>query len=413
MNYEEKLNQQEALKPHYEQMPIGTMCRKLIDKKYRYTLAPKQELAVNPLLRSKLQADMEKSATVRSAAQLHYELREEDGNLELSLEQGNWQTLAVLVDNNPAIVAASGFIDNLLQTLFDLASELNGKGIYHLCYAPQDIMVRKSDRLPQLICHGSSFLGSSMMKTLYADYAQFVAPEVLDQSQADERSEVYSLGKLMEWLYSQGSMPIEYKSVVEKAVKEQPESRYATVAELKAALQKRRDLRKSVLTMAAAFAIVLLCIGLYFELMPETYNVEYVEGTAKSQTENFDNIEETSFKNDAELGLEADSLDSLTADERAQMEAYMQKAEDIFRKQYKKEADRIMSKVYSKEGMSLSEHAFIAASNAMTEQLTNTERRLAAEVGLTDDKAVRIAAEVNSMLTKQKREKLQSKGIQK
>lgn len=409
MNYEEKLNQQEALKPHYEQMPIGMMCRKLIDKKYRYTLVPKQALAVNPLLRGKLQADMEQSATVRSAAQLHYELREEEGSLELSLEQGNWQTLAVLVDNNPAIVAASGFIDNLLRALFDLAAELNGKGIYHLCYAPQDIMVRKSDRLPQLVCHGSSFLSSSMMQTLYEDYAQFVAPEVLNQSQADERSEVYSLGKLMEWLYSQGSMPIEYKSVVAKAVKEEPENRYATVAELKTALQKRRDLHRSVLTLGAAVAIVLLCIGLYFELTPETYNVEYVEGTAKSQVEN---IEETAFKNNAELGLESDSLDTLTVEERAEMEAYMQKAEDIFRKQYKKEADRIMSKVYSKEGMSLSENAFIATSNAMTEQLTNAERRLAAEVGITEDKAVRIASEVNTALNKEKREKLERMGFQ-
>lgn len=409
MNYEEKLNQQEALKPHYEQMPIGMMCRKLIDKKYRYTLVPKQALAVNPLLRGKLQADMEQSATVRSAAQLHYELREEEGSLELSLEQGNWQTLAVLVDNNPAIVAASGFIDNLLRALFDLAAELNGKGIYHLCYAPQDIMVRKSDRLPQLVCHGSSFLGSSMMQTLYEDYAQFVAPEVLNQSQADERSEVYSLGKLMEWLYSQGSMPIEYKSVVAKAVKEEPENRYATVAELKTALQKRRDLHRSVLTLGAAVAIVLLCIGLYFELTPETYNVEYVEGTAKSQVEN---IEETAFKNNAELGLESDSLDTLTVEERAEMEAYMQKAEDIFRKQYKKEADRIMSKVYSKEGMSLSENAFIATSNAMTEQLTNAERRLAAEAGITEDKAVRIASEVNTALNKEKREKLERMGFQ-
>lgn len=409
MNYEEKLNQQEALKPHYEQMPIGMMCRKLIDKKYRYTLVPKPALAVNPLLRAKLQADMEQSATVRSAAQLHYELREEEGSLELSLEQGNWQTLAALVDSNPAIVAASGFIDNLLRALFDLAAELNGKGIYHLCYAPQDIMVRKSDRLPQLVCHGSSFLGSSMMQTLYEDYAAFVAPEVLNQSQADERSEVYSLGKLMEWLYSQGSMPIEYKSVVAKAVKAEPESRYATVAELKTALQKRRELHRSVLTLGAAVVLVLLCIGLYFELTPETYNVEYVEGTAKSQMEN---IEETGFKNDAELGLEADSLDTLTVDERAEMEAYMQKAEDIFRKQYKKEADRIMSKVYSKEGMSLSESAFIATSNAMTEQLTNAERRLAAEAGITEAKAVRIASEVNSALNKEKREKLQSKGFQ-
>lgn len=409
MNYEEKLNQQEALKPHYEQMPIGMMCRKLIDKKYRYTLVPKQELAANPLLRGKLQADMEKGATVRSAAQLHYELREEEDGLELSLEQGNWQTLAVLVDNNPAIVAASGFIDNLLRALFDLAAELNGKGIYHLCYAPQDIMVRKSDRLPQLVCHGSSFLGSSMMQTLYEDYAQFVAPEVLNQSQADERSEVYSLGKLIEWLYSQGSMPIEYKSVVAKAVKEEPENRYATVAELKTALHKRRDLHRSVLTLGAAVILVLLCIGLYFELMPETYDVEYVEGTAKSKMEN---IEETAFKNNAELGLESDSLDTLTVEERAEMEAYMQKAEDIFRKQYKKEADRIMSKVYSKEGMSLSENAFIASSNAMTEQLTNAERRLAAEAGITEDKAVRIASEVNSALNKEKQEKLERMGFQ-
>ena len=113
-----------------------------------------------------------------------------------------------------------------------------------------------------------------------------------------------------------------------------------------------------------------------------------------------------------EFGMAVDTLDTLSYDERAQMEEYQRKAEDIFRRQYMREADKIISKIYSQQGMSLSENVFIASSNAMTDELTKLGKKLADDAGISVEKAMRIAAEVNDALTTEKENNLVLMGAQ-
>lgn len=406
MGYDELMNA-----PHRETMPLGSFIRRQVDRKYRNVLELNPRLSESLVFCECLRRDLELTSAITHRGQLHYEICTDEKGIPTSLEieQGNFQTLSQLFDSNPAVVANEGYVDNTVNVLFDLTAALHERQIYHLCFAPQNIFVRKGDQVPMLLCHGSSFMPLSSQADFYQGFEKFVAPEVLEGQTADERSDVYSLGRLIEWLYSQADMPYEYKAVVARAVREQPEKRFASIADMQAALNNRRGMKRSLFTFVAAVVVVVFAVGLYFELMPQTEDIEFVD-VPKEEEEDF---LDKGFNMETELGLWVDSVDTLSDAERHQMEVYMRKAEDIFRRQYRQKADRIMQKVYTKEGMSLSENVFIATTSQMTKELTELQQQLAGDAGISEDVAVKIAAEINDELAAEKQKNLQLNGYQK
>ncbi|MBR1485152.1 MAG: hypothetical protein IJ612_05610 [Prevotella sp.] len=414
MNYEEYLNAQDGVATHREELPLGVFYKKLIDKKYRNVLELKTELVDDIVFCEALKAEQEKVAQITAPQQLHYELHVDSGGVyEIEIEQGNFQTFAQLIDNNPAVVAQPGFIDNTVSSLLKFTTMLNEQGIYHLCFAPQNVFVRKGDNMAMLLCHASSFGAMTHTDALFKGFEDFVAPEVLSHEALDERGEVYSIGKFIEWLYQHGEMPYEYKKVVARATQQDAAKRYGSAADMLSALQKKRGLKQSTLMLVAALVVALLCVGLYFELMPQTANIEFVEGAKQEST---DDLLDDGINPVTEMGVWGDmdeEGDTLNSEERLQMEAYQSKAEDIFRKQFAKEADRIFSKMYSKDRMSLSEDTYIQSNNQLANELLKLQGDLATQAGISDEKAQTIASEIIDKLREEKQKSVVRYGVQK
>lgn len=410
MNYEEMVNAQESTISHKEEVSVGLYYRRMYEGKYRYVVDLLPSLIDNIAFCQGLKTDQQLCASVNSDAQLHYELQMDDsGPYRLLLEPGSYLTFNQLIDSNPAVVAGPRFIDNTVERLFSITEQLHNQGVYQLNYSPNNVFVRRGDQAVMLLYHGSSFSGMSNFKDLFCENEQFVAPEVLEEGEITEASDVYALARFIEWLYQNGDMPVEYKRIIAKATQEDPSKRYYSIADMRSALNKTRGMKRSAITFAAALAVVLLCMGLYFELMPQTDEIEFVEAAPKTDT---DDLLDQGFNEETELGLWVDT-DTLTDAERAQMDEYLHKAEEIFRRQYTKEANRIMSKLYSKEGMSLSENTFIASSNAMTQELIQAQKKLAGEAGISDDVSVKIASEINDRLSAEMQKKVVKYGVQK
>ncbi len=409
MNYEELLTMRDGGVIHREETPLGLFCKKLIDRKYRNVVVLKPSLVDSIVFCEGLKSDLQNTSAIMANGQLHYEIHSDSGGFyELELEQGNFTTFAQLIDSTPAVVTESNFIKQTTDALFDIAGLLHERGIYHLCFSPQNVFISKGDNRPMLLCHGSSFIAMVRQDDLYDGSEHFVAPEVLNEHVANECSDVYSLGRFLEWLFQHGSIPFEYRKMIEKATQDDPKDRYASIADMRNELQKKRKMKYSFFTMLAAVAIVILCVGLYFEMMPQTADIEFVEGFSTEQKDPFSE----EYSPDEEFGFAVDTLDTLSIDERAQMEDYQRKAEEIFRRQYRREADRIISKLYSQQGMSLDENVFVASSNAMTAELINLGKKLADDAGITEDKAMRMAAEINEELTNEKEKNLVLMGAQ-
>ena len=213
MNYEELINAKSGPKAKLTRMAIGQFGKKQVGEKYQNVLDVRPQLNANIQFSEALKVDCAKNRELSHKYQLHFEPVLEGGDVvRLMVQQGNFTTLAQLLDEQPALVAEKGFLDTLFHQLLDVTEYLHKKGVSHVCYAPQNVLVRKGDNAVQLLSHGSFYFHINGQKELYEGMEEYVAPEVLNDGTIDNRCDIYSLGKLIDFLFEKCDMPYEYKN---------------------------------------------------------------------------------------------------------------------------------------------------------------------------------------------------------
>lgn len=414
MNYEEMLNAQDGVAQHKEQLPLGTFYKKQKEGKYRNVIELKAELTDSLVFCEAIKNDQRTALTIGNAHQLKYELHEDSGGIyELELEPGNYVTLAQQLASNPATVAQKGFINDTVNALFELTSQLHERGIFHLCYAPETIFMRKGNSSPLLLCHGSSFLGMKNQAALYAGFEKYVAPEVLSGEGADERSDVYALGRFLESLLESSSIPYEYKGVIKKSTADNPDKRYSTIAAMKEALSAKRNSRRSMIMLIAACVVVGLLVWGYFDLLPKSSNVEFIDNP-KNEDPFLKEYDDTLVNDqpeylDPEIAAYMDSIDLSNMSDADfhnladSVKNYM-KVEEIFRKRFQKAANGKFATLYSQDNMSGSESDFVGHSQKTIDELMDYASKLAEETGLPKEQANSMASQIITEIQVKNRE---------
>ena len=238
---------------------------------------------------------------------------------------------------------------------------------------------------------------------LFGDMKEFVAPEVLEKGTVDERCDVYSIGKLIENLYSMGSMPLTVKKVVKKATSELPEDRYNSVADMEKALTRLNSARHSAVLFIVAALAALVIVGTYFTLVPEQNEMEYVKPAPQEPEMDLDD----GFNPANELGFIAnDTATQLSPEQQKKMAEYEKKAEEIFRKRFEREADRILSKLYNENNMGFNEKKFMETSQKTLEELSNAQEKIASQTAISGAKSQRIASEIVERIANKKKKEL-------
>ena len=407
MNYEEMLNARESTESRKEQMLLGNFYRKRIEGKYRNVIELRPELADSLVFCDGLRQDQMANKSMRDSFQLHYNLNEDSsGIFEIEVQElGNFQTLSQLLADNPAVVTEKGFLDDTIGALMDAAEKLHSNGIFHLCFSPKEIFMRKGDRNPMLLCHGSSFRNMRDQAILYRGYEDMVAPEVLSDQSVDHRSDIYALGCFIKKLYENGDMPIEYKQIVKKATAEDPAQRYQSIAEMAKALSSKKSFKRSMILLGAAVAVVLLCIFMFFDLMPQSSNVEFIDDTGLRNVDHYaeDILDTDTFTYDPTEYLDPDQqeyLDSLGTMSEDELNALLDSigpianAEEMFRRQFTPQVERAMAELYSQQQMGSSQNSFIAHSQQTIDQLMATARELGERCDMSEDKSAELADQI-------------------
>lgn len=411
MNYEELLAAKNNGKLNRTQLPIGEYYQVQTDGKWRGCVEIRQELNQSIVFIEALKAECSRNQQLVNRHQLHFTAQEENGEVQrLEVENGVYISIQQLLDDTPSIIAQKNFFDNILVELVDITTYLHSQGIMHVCFSPRSVFVRKGDNSVMLLSHGSFYLGMKDQNELYGDDASYVAPEVLQHGTIDERCDVYSIGRFMENLFGHSAMPVEYKQAIKRATSQLPEDRFATPQELLKAVQSRRSTIKTVVALVISLVVALFVVALYFDMMPETEQVEFVKPAPRQA---IDDIIDDGF-DPAEMGIT--NADSLSEEEKVSMREYEAKAEAIFRKNYEKDAQRILGKIYNKENMSNSEKLFLSKSKSVIEELVRRQQELGEEAGLSQKRSEQIASEINDRISNQKKKELggtNTRGIQK
>ena len=363
MNYDEMLSLGNVQIAKGALLPIGLFHKKQNGVKYENVLDLRCHLSDSVLFLEDVKRECEENPNLSSPHQLHFVIGETSCGdpKSLSVEKGRFTTFSQLLFDNPSLVGRKGFLDNVIKQVFDAAEYINEKGVYHLCYSPDNVLAR--------------------------------------------------VGKFIEWLYSTGDMPLEYKRLVKKATMDNPDDRYCDVGAMRSSLKALKATRSSVTMFIVALVAALCIVGFYFGMMPETNEMEYVKPAPRQST---DDLLDDGFDPVTELGvISGDSLDRMPPEKKKEYEKHVKKSEEIFRKQFEREADRILSKVYNSEYMGASEKNFMASSKKIFAELTEVQQRLAGEANLTNEKSQVIATQIIDKITEEKKKNLVKYGIQK
>ena len=402
MNFEELLIAKAGGKLNQSHMPIGEFFRAKMDNKYQSRVDIHDSLIASITFSEALKRECEENNTIGDKHQLHFTpVMQNDEIVSLAIvESGQYMSFAEMLSETPAVVANHNFLENVLEGLVSITALLHKRGIRHVCFSPRTVFARKGDYSPMLLSHGSYYLSMSNLEEFYGEDAQYVAPEVLKHGTIDNRCDVYSIGKFIQSLGAVSDMPIEYRRAMKKAVSESPEDRYNTPEELLNAVRKQHNFIRSAIIVSISCIIALVCVGLYFDMFPETNPVEFVKPVPRQPT---DDLLDDGF-DPAELGV-TNSGDSLIYDQASERD-YQAKAEEIFRKKYTQEAERILSKIYNKEYMSNAEKKFTAESESTIDELMKKQAELGSDAGLTPERSQLIATEIIDRITEQKKKEM-------
>lgn len=409
MNYEELLSSDDNLQSKAALLPLGFFHKTLAGGKYVNVVDLRKCCTDDLLFEKDIERELQANRAMVASFQLHFDFASDEGRLKV--EGGHYATFSQLLFETPSLVGKANFVEDTISDILEAAETLAGKGIYHLCYAPGNVFARRGNNQLMLLSHGSFYLDLKHQDSFYGDMASYVAPEVIAHNKADERSEVFAIGKFVEWLLSTTGVPYEYKRCLAKAMAENPDDRYDTVASLRKDLQRRRAQKRTLLTVGVAAVVALVLVGGFMSMLPEPADIEYVKPAPKQST---DDLLDDGFDPTTELGVvSGDSLERMSPEKKKEMEAYEKKCEDIFRKRYAREADRILSKIYNSDYMGTNEKKFVAGSQATMDELVKMQGKIASEANLTDEKSQRIASEIIDKITETKKKTMTKYGIQK
>ena len=391
MNYEELLESKNGAAMSKEEMPFGVLYRKMVDGKYASVVDFREGLVESLVFSEALVAESKQNNQLNHKGQMHFEeLADSAGLYGVNLGHGTFHTFERLLADNPAVIAGKNFIQDTIMDLLEVTSYLHNQGIYHICYAPNNVFARKGDNKVMLLFHGSAYRVVNDQQEFYGESAAgFIAPEVLEEGIFDERADIYSIGKFIEYLHQQSELPLELKGVVKKATALNPDDRYQSVDAMKNSITSRQATRKSAIMGIAALLIMALCFGLYFTLIPEQEDIEFVKAAPKEPE---DDLLDDGFDPTTELGLVVDTA-AARMDEK-KLREYEAKAEEIFRKNFTREAGRILSEIYNDDRMRSTEKNFRAGSQSTMEELVKIQAQYAKDAGLSDTRSQVIASQI-------------------
>ena len=408
MNYEELLDKRYGKATKVGDVLTGTIFKLQVNKKYTNVLVFRKELFDEVLFKPDMGYEEKLCGSLDHRNLLHYKLytEEKTGIPRLLIEQGNFWTIADLLREKPAIVASKGMLDTLVDDILNVTEYLHEHQIRHVCYSPETVLCRRGDNRPMLMAHGSFYL--NCREQVFARHADWLAPEVLSGGEVDDRTDIYGIGKLMEYLFSLSDIPLQYRRAIEKATQQDPDLRYQSIAEMRSAIKTGARLRRTAF-IAAAVA-VLLAVGafVWYEAVGSSADIEYISGVKETTPE--ENFLDEGINLETELGPihVPDSVTELSDEEKKKQKEYRDKAEAIFRRQFTAEANKAIDRVYNNATMSNnSAHNFQLHTQQAIAELMKLQEELAKTANVSEEKSQMIATEIIDKITAEKMKKLQ------
>ena len=304
----------------------------------------------------------------------------------------------------------------IMMQLLDAVEYLHNHDICHLNIRPENILITRRAHDVKLINPVSTYLHCEPSFFLIKE--KYSAPELFDEKEPSDykRCDIYSLGKVMDYLYSFSNLSTGARQIIRKATNENPGKRYNSIADMRKAIKQSFIVNLGVNILKGAAVITILGIlynGLKNDAVTEE-NIHFAEEVELSRKELLpsNKAELAELQSYYTIPSPSDSIlrkqsqpnknDSLSAE-------YQKTAERIFKKEFRKRAEKVISGIYTPQNMALDDTDFQRQSISGFSQLDKIQRELAEKYKLDPILSTRLSSEVISELTKESMNRLEKR----
>ena len=185
---------------------------------------------------------------------------------EILMEYVDGEDLLAFLKNHPTYFEDAEHFDKFVGQLLSALQYLHDNQVLHLDLKPENIMLTRIGCDVKVVdlgcCYSDTFVDSTGYTTQYA------APEQLAGRKVDVRTDIYAVGKILELL----PHPPVYNKVIKRCLNKNPQNRYPSIADLKAALATKKIVRKNMMWVASitvvVFSFLLLSFVFKFSSVP-------------------------------------------------------------------------------------------------------------------------------------------------
>lgn len=147
-------------------------------------------------------------------------------------------------------------IKSVLVDLCDALNYMHQRGIFHCDLKPENIMVTSNDNRIKVIDIGLPETEYKTDRELLIKENEFIAPELIKGEEADCRSDIYSLGKIIEFIIER-NMLSQYRNVATHCTQFSREQRFDSITEVRSLITKGYSTVKLFLIILVLAALAL------------------------------------------------------------------------------------------------------------------------------------------------------------
>lgn len=145
-------------------------------------------------------------------------------------------------------------IKNILIDLCDGLNYMHQRGIIHCDLKPENILITANDLRVKIIDIGQPEMDYKTDRELLIKEMEFIAPEIIKGEEPDQRSDVYSVGKIIEFIIERDMMR-QFSHVATHCIQFSREQRFDNMTEVRSVITKGVSAIKIILLLLVLAAL--------------------------------------------------------------------------------------------------------------------------------------------------------------
>ena len=150
-------------------------------------------------------------------------------------------------------------VKSILTEVCDGLTYLHRNGIVHSNLNPENIMVTANDCRAKLIDLGIPETKQDADRELLIKEMEFVAPEIIKGEDVDSRADIYSLGKIMEFI-GERNISKQFGAVATHCTQFSREQRFDTISDVRSAITKGHSFVKIIILVVVLAVLAGLAV---------------------------------------------------------------------------------------------------------------------------------------------------------